>query len=319
MTIPRNLSNLAPGASTSGVLGADKGGTGLTSPGANGNILQSNGTAWTSASFSAGKAADVQTFTSSGTWTKPSGFSSKARVLIECWGGGGSGAKGSQNTSAAGGGGGGAYNYRWINLSDLSATETVTIGSGGSARTTNGAQGISGGNTTFGSKVTAYGGGGGTSQGGNSFGGGGGGQTSAGNSSAGPGGPGYTQQNSPYWAPEGAGGYSFSTVQGISGVSAYYKGGGAGAQYWSSCLPQSGGNGGDSVWGGGGGGAGTNAGNAPSGGVSSFAGSGGSGGVNATSANNGTTPAGGGGGTYYGATSGSGGNGYCIVTVFDGA
>lgn len=49
MGIPRNLSNLAPGASTTGVLAATKGGTGLTSPGASGNVLLSNGTTWTSA------------------------------------------------------------------------------------------------------------------------------------------------------------------------------------------------------------------------------------------------------------------------------
>jgi hypothetical protein len=48
MTIPRNLSNLAPGASTGGVLSASYGGTGLTSPGTSGNVLASNGTAWTS-------------------------------------------------------------------------------------------------------------------------------------------------------------------------------------------------------------------------------------------------------------------------------
>jgi len=48
MTIPRNLSNLAPGANTGGVLSASYGGTGLISPGTSGNVLASNGTAWTS-------------------------------------------------------------------------------------------------------------------------------------------------------------------------------------------------------------------------------------------------------------------------------
>lgn len=52
MTIPRNLSNLAPGTSTGGVLSASYGGTGLTSPGASGNVLTSNGTTWTSATAS---------------------------------------------------------------------------------------------------------------------------------------------------------------------------------------------------------------------------------------------------------------------------
>jgi hypothetical protein len=48
MAIPRNLGNLASGADTNGVLGVTKGGTGVTSPGTSGNVLTSNGTAWTS-------------------------------------------------------------------------------------------------------------------------------------------------------------------------------------------------------------------------------------------------------------------------------
>lgn len=67
MTIPRDLSNLAPGANTSGVLQPSKGGTGASSltannvilgngtsavqfvaPGTNGNLLTSNGTTWVS-------------------------------------------------------------------------------------------------------------------------------------------------------------------------------------------------------------------------------------------------------------------------------
>jgi len=67
MTIPRDLSNLAPGANTSGVLQPIKGGTGaatltannvilgngtgavqFVAPSTNGNVLTSNGTTWTS-------------------------------------------------------------------------------------------------------------------------------------------------------------------------------------------------------------------------------------------------------------------------------
>jgi hypothetical protein len=66
MTIPRNLSILAEGASSSGVLAVTNGGTGantltlnnvilgngtgavqLVSPGISGNVLVSNGTTWT--------------------------------------------------------------------------------------------------------------------------------------------------------------------------------------------------------------------------------------------------------------------------------
>ena len=45
MTIPRNLSLLAPNANSSGVLQTTGGGTGLTTVGTNGQVLQSNGSA----------------------------------------------------------------------------------------------------------------------------------------------------------------------------------------------------------------------------------------------------------------------------------
>ena len=109
---------------------------------------------------------DFQEFTSSGTWTKPSGVSF---VMVECWGAGGGGGSGQRgaaatNRTGGGGGGGGAYTYRLFKASDLGATETVTIGAGGTggaARTTDGNSnaGVNGGNTTFGTKLTSYGGG----------------------------------------------------------------------------------------------------------------------------------------------------------------
>lgn len=67
MSIPRNLSFLAPGASATGVLAATKGGTGaatlavnnvllgnatialqVVAPGSSGNVLTSDGTTWAS-------------------------------------------------------------------------------------------------------------------------------------------------------------------------------------------------------------------------------------------------------------------------------
>jgi hypothetical protein len=54
MGIARYLSKLASVLSTDGVVPATKGGTGLASPGASGNLLVSNGTSWTSASGLAG-------------------------------------------------------------------------------------------------------------------------------------------------------------------------------------------------------------------------------------------------------------------------
>lgn len=56
MSIARYLAKLAQGLSPQGVLGASKGGTGLTSAGTAGNVLISDGTTWVSqpAEFSGG-------------------------------------------------------------------------------------------------------------------------------------------------------------------------------------------------------------------------------------------------------------------------
>lgn len=101
------------------------------------------------------KAADQQVFTSSGTWTKPSGFSSKAYAFIQVWGAGGGGCRDS-STNNLQGAGGGAYNERWVLLSSLGSTETVTVGAGGLGRTTSTGNGGNGANTTFGSWLTGY-------------------------------------------------------------------------------------------------------------------------------------------------------------------
>lgn len=87
MAIPRNLSNLAPGADTSGVLGVTKGGTGLTSPGTNGNVLTSNGTGWTSSALpSSGALTLISTQTANNTsqyltFTGVSGYSNYLLIL----------------------------------------------------------------------------------------------------------------------------------------------------------------------------------------------------------------------------------------------
>lgn len=103
----------------------------------------------------AGGAANVQTFTTSGTWTKPT---TGKIALVECWGGGGSGERTGIRTAL--GGQGGHYVSALIPLGSLGATETVTIGAGGAAKTADGT-GNSGGNTTFGAHLTAKGGAGG--------------------------------------------------------------------------------------------------------------------------------------------------------------
>jgi hypothetical protein len=123
---------------------------------------------------------NVQEFSGSGTWNKPTNKPSSAMVLIQCVGAGGSGGRAGED-DGGGGGGGGAFAYRWLQLSAMGDTETVTIGAGGTAKTADDTDGAAGGNTTVGSLITCYGGGGGegiTTQGGG--GGGGGGWMSAG-------------------------------------------------------------------------------------------------------------------------------------------
>lgn len=78
----------------------------------------------------------VEVFTSSGTWTKPSGTTS-----IEVWvvggGGGGSGIASSATGGGSGGGGGGATYKRFT--TGIGTTETVTVGTGGAGGTSGGA------------------------------------------------------------------------------------------------------------------------------------------------------------------------------------
>jgi len=107
---------------------------------------------------SGGGLTSVQSFTSSGTWTKPAGIT---RIKVWCLGGGGGGG-GTLNVGGSGGGGGGAGGFahcRWLDVSAIS-TETVTIGAGG-AKGAEGAAGSAGGTTSFGSHASCTGGAGG--------------------------------------------------------------------------------------------------------------------------------------------------------------
>ena len=103
----------------------------------------------------------VLTYNSSSTWTKatdaPAGCT---MALIESWGGGGGGSR-NGGAGQLSGGGGGAYAYRLVQISLLGATESVTVGAGGLGATTNANGGV-GGNSLFGSWLTAYGGAGGS-------------------------------------------------------------------------------------------------------------------------------------------------------------
>ena len=89
--------------------------------------------------------ADIQTFTASGTWTKPD---STALVFVYLWGGGGGGASRSTNETSSQGGAGGGFVMHTFNEIDLASSVSVTIGAGGAAGV--GFDGGSaGGDTTF--------------------------------------------------------------------------------------------------------------------------------------------------------------------------
>ncbi len=113
-----------------------------------------------------GTPADVQEFTGSGTWTKPAGSPQIVEVIMFAGGGGaggGRGAAGGGDRGAGCGGGGGAFARRAFKAADLGATVAVTVGAGGSAgiggSSADGSAGGAGGNTTFGTHLSAFGGG----------------------------------------------------------------------------------------------------------------------------------------------------------------
>ena len=270
--------------------------------------------------------ADVQIFTSSGTWTKPTGAKS---INVQLFGGGGGGGGGRKNTtiltakSGGGGGGGGGYLNISVAASVLGATEPITIGAGGTSgagvvSTGDGGVGGAGGNTTFNSLICLGGNAGGT-----------------GRSTDASGGTGILNSNSAGGSSITAGGTSGAPVSATLTTQFGGAGGGGGGSISVSGTVFSGGTGGRSnilnLNGGAGGSAGvagtagTNNSSASSGlfAVGSAGGGGGGGlAVSGGVGGNGGFPAGGGGGggaTETGATSGAGGvggDGLAIITTY---
>ena len=120
----------------------------LPDPGTSGNLLTSNGSAWTSAAPPAGGGVNVQVFTSSSTFTIPTGVT-KVKVTVVGGGGGGGGATVSCGNAAGGGGAAGSTAFKWLTSLTQSNTIGVTVGAGGAAGAAAGGAGGSGGSSSI--------------------------------------------------------------------------------------------------------------------------------------------------------------------------
>ena len=214
------------------------------------------------------------------TWTKPSSGST-AIVLI--WGGGGAG--GADNGEGGGGGAGSNCGFGLFPLSDLGATETITLGQGGQGITSDG-NGPNGTNSTFGSLVTSYGGRGGDDDDG-----------------------GWALGSTPF----GRGDLLAEGVTTLDFPYDLFSGGYGGRQTGTNNVTNPGGN---AIFGGAGGGSSDHhSDQGGAGGTSIIAGNGGAGKGGGTDGVDGSIPGGGGGGAEEG-RSGDGGDGECWVLIF---
>lgn len=249
-------------------------------------LMQCNGTNLKTAVLT----AFTKTFTASGTFPKPPGYSTLGGLVF---GGGASGAK--TNGKIGGSGGGGCVAFS-LPASSFAATETITVAAVATGPSTNG-PGVAGGNSSIGTLVTAYGGGAaGTHTTGS--GGGGGGAISAGQAGQ----VGTTSNGGGPILASGVGNTGFGGAGGPSGAAgtdAFYGGGAGGG-----CNGDF--KGGDSVYGGGGS-AGIDITPAAAG-TSKFAGNAGASSA-ASSGGDGVAPSGAGGSTKTGAKAGDGARG----------
>jgi hypothetical protein len=132
--------------------------TGGVAPGSSGNVLTSNGTAWTSAAPTSGNANYTLYTSGNNTWTAPTGVTRVKVTLIGGGGGGGGGTYVGVGVPANPGG------YAGIAVGYVTVTPgtgyAANVGAGGSGGNYNSA-GSSGGTSSFAGSISATGGGGG--------------------------------------------------------------------------------------------------------------------------------------------------------------
>lgn len=288
-----------------------------------GDVLQWTGTQWEPkpAAGGSGSSPQIDVFTASGTWTRPTAAKMVHAIAIGGGGSGGNGTNGSTSATRAGGGGGGGggCSVAMFIASQLGATVAVTVGAGGLGGV-GGGDGLAGGVSKFGTMVVA--------------GGGGGGGRGLGNTN--PGGTAGTGN----LEPGAVGGTGGTTTSGTKGGDTTMAGAGGGGGHGVSNANNEGGGtntGGSALGGSNAGGTAGTAGGGAAGGAGGAApapiystagagGGGGGGGCNATGFSGGRGGAGkfgGGGGGGGGATTGStvgaggdGGDGVVIVTTY---
>ena len=117
-------------------------------------IKFTDGTVQTTAPVSISSFSNMAVFSSSGTFTVPSGITKVKATVI----GGGGGA--ASNSGAGGGGGGGGTGIDIISGLVPGASIVVTVGAGGAAYASGNGSAVGGGSSSFGAYVSATGGGG---------------------------------------------------------------------------------------------------------------------------------------------------------------